>query len=232
MPFSFCKRCMDMRQFLPNGYDDLPRHCDVCGAEEVNNFVAQETERFGKAKGGSLDHFYDKIFEALETDEPEDIDKKISKLRDIDNKYGFGLIDLIRNEETGTPMPLFGSGTAYGEADVEAEEIDPSILADPMILDILHQIPIHDMIKDAGSVVSDFVKDKLGIEGLMGDLLSGDIIFTKKEREELERLRGEAWVEDDDEEDPRRLQYSQQFIDDLNNKGIVQLGDGENDKKI
>ena len=32
--FKYCRKCFDMRQFLPNGYDNLPRHCDVCGAEE------------------------------------------------------------------------------------------------------------------------------------------------------------------------------------------------------
>tara|TARA_R110000824_G_scaffold218440_5_gene405144 strand:+ start:3465 stop:3587 length:123 start_codon:yes stop_codon:yes gene_type:complete len=39
--FKFCKKCVAMRQFLPilkrmldNGYDDLPRCCDMCGAEE------------------------------------------------------------------------------------------------------------------------------------------------------------------------------------------------------
>ena len=32
--FKFCRKCVAMRQFLPNGYDDLPRHCDICGSEE------------------------------------------------------------------------------------------------------------------------------------------------------------------------------------------------------
>ena len=32
--FKFCRKCVSMRQFLPNGYEDLPRHCDICGAEE------------------------------------------------------------------------------------------------------------------------------------------------------------------------------------------------------
>ena len=40
--FKYCKKCVAIRQFLPeffhlfapNGYDDIPRHCDVCGAEE------------------------------------------------------------------------------------------------------------------------------------------------------------------------------------------------------
>jgi len=33
MPFKYCRKCFDIRQFLPNGYDE-PRHCDICGAEE------------------------------------------------------------------------------------------------------------------------------------------------------------------------------------------------------
>ena len=33
MTFKYCKKCFDMRQFLPNGYEK-PRHCDICGAEE------------------------------------------------------------------------------------------------------------------------------------------------------------------------------------------------------
>ena len=118
MPFSFCKRCMDMRQFLPNGYDDLPRHCDVCGAEEVNNFVAQETERFGKAKGGSLDHFYDKIFEALETDEERDTFKEVnSKWWDSQRRIEAlrrGASDKIANSwiDRGHTIDEFGSNSS------------------------------------------------------------------------------------------------------------------------
>jgi len=33
MVFKYCKKCFDMRQFLPNGYD-APRHCDICGGDE------------------------------------------------------------------------------------------------------------------------------------------------------------------------------------------------------
>lgn len=34
MVFKFCRKCCGIRQFLPNGYENLPRHCDICGAEE------------------------------------------------------------------------------------------------------------------------------------------------------------------------------------------------------
>jgi rRNA maturation endonuclease Nob1 len=33
MVFKYCKRCVGIRQFLPNGYDS-PRHCDICGSDE------------------------------------------------------------------------------------------------------------------------------------------------------------------------------------------------------
>lgn len=39
MVFKYCKKCIAIRQFLPNGYpvDDngnsIPRHCDICGSE-------------------------------------------------------------------------------------------------------------------------------------------------------------------------------------------------------
>lgn len=33
MVFKFCKTCLDMRQFLPNGYSDEPKKCDVCHRE-------------------------------------------------------------------------------------------------------------------------------------------------------------------------------------------------------
>jgi len=32
--FKYCRKCIGIRQFLPNGYENLPRHCDVCGSEE------------------------------------------------------------------------------------------------------------------------------------------------------------------------------------------------------
>ena len=31
--FKYCKKCVGIRQFLPNGYG-VTRHCDICGAEE------------------------------------------------------------------------------------------------------------------------------------------------------------------------------------------------------
>ena len=40
MVFKYCKKCIAIRQFLPNGYpvDDngkpIPRRCDICGSEE------------------------------------------------------------------------------------------------------------------------------------------------------------------------------------------------------
>ncbi len=34
MVFKYCKHCFDMRQFLPNGYPDKPRRCDICHNEE------------------------------------------------------------------------------------------------------------------------------------------------------------------------------------------------------
>jgi hypothetical protein len=32
MTFKYCKKCFDMRQFVPLGYTE-PKHCDVCGVE-------------------------------------------------------------------------------------------------------------------------------------------------------------------------------------------------------
>jgi len=34
MVFKYCRKCFDMRQFLPNGYSNTPKHCDVCGGDE------------------------------------------------------------------------------------------------------------------------------------------------------------------------------------------------------
>lgn len=33
MIFKYCKKCFDMRRFLPNGYDG-PKYCDICGVQE------------------------------------------------------------------------------------------------------------------------------------------------------------------------------------------------------
>lgn len=33
MVFKYCKKCVSIRQFLPNGYEVI-RHCDICGSEE------------------------------------------------------------------------------------------------------------------------------------------------------------------------------------------------------
>jgi len=36
MVFKWCRKCLGIRQFLPNGYpeDGEKRCCDICGAEE------------------------------------------------------------------------------------------------------------------------------------------------------------------------------------------------------
>ncbi len=31
--FKYCRKCVGMRQFLPNGYSNI-RRCDICGGDE------------------------------------------------------------------------------------------------------------------------------------------------------------------------------------------------------
>jgi len=190
--FKFCSKCMEMRQFLPNGYDDLPRHCDVCGAEEYyqdedntmqeidldklfgDNFVKKDTERFGEGVGGSLDHFYDKIFESLSTEEWVDSDNDVEKYSQsmIDELNQKGIIFLENESEEVEPNPDFEKHSTikflqneYGLSEEEAE-------------------------KEYEEGIKEW--DGEGIKDTLGDILSGDIIFTEDEREELKKMRGEA----------------------------------------
>ena len=64
-----------------------------------DNFVKKDTERFGEGTGGSLDHFYDKIFEALSVNDIDDSGGAQYSQSIVDELNKKGIIFLDESED-------------------------------------------------------------------------------------------------------------------------------------
>ena len=97
--FKFCKKCVAMRQFLPNGYDE-PRHCDVCG---VNESFTKERDLKPTGKNHGTDDYINIALDDYingTTHTPEEYEKKVYGLelhvkdwwdsRNVKNEKGLG----------------------------------------------------------------------------------------------------------------------------------------------